>query len=89
MKRTARKKLQQSERRMKIWIQANRHLPERQFIEELKRKLVRHYNYFGLRRHEKALGRFYSFCIECAFEWGSTGEAESAAASTGPSSRRR
>jgi hypothetical protein len=40
MKRTARKKLQQAKRRIKIWIKANRHLPGRQFIKELNRKLV-------------------------------------------------
>ena len=69
MKRTARKKLQQAKRRMKIWIRANRHLPGRQFIKELNRKLVGHYNYFGLRSNEKARGAFYSFSIDCAFKW--------------------
>jgi group II intron reverse transcriptase/maturase len=69
MKRTARKKLQQAKRRIKIWIKANRHLPGRQFIKELNRKLVGHYNYFGLRSNEKALGSFYSFSIACAFKW--------------------
>jgi len=56
MKRTARKKLQQAKRRMKQWIKFNRHLPGRQFIKELNRKLVGHYNYFGIRSNEKALG---------------------------------
>jgi hypothetical protein len=69
MKRTARKKLQQAKRRIKIWIKANRHLPGRQFIKELNRKLVGHYNYFGLRSNEKALGSFYSFSIGCAYKW--------------------
>jgi RNA-directed DNA polymerase len=69
MKRTARKKLQQAKRRMKIWIRANRHLPGRSFIKELNRKLVGHYNYFGLRSNEKALGSFYNFAIACAFKW--------------------
>ena len=69
MKRTVRKKLQQAKRRMKLWIRFNRHLPGRQFIKELNRKLVGHYNYFGLRSNEKALGSFFSHAIRCAFKW--------------------
>jgi RNA-directed DNA polymerase len=69
MKRTARKKLQQAKRRMKIWIKFNRHLPGRQFIKELNRKLVGHYNYFGIRSNEKALNSYFSYTIETAFKW--------------------
>ncbi len=64
MKRTARKKLRQAKKRMKLWIRSNRHLPGRQFIKELNRKLVGHYNYFGLRSNETSLNRFYSWTIE-------------------------
>ena len=69
MKRTARKKLQQARRRMKLGIKANRHLPGRQFIQALNRKLVGHYNYFGLRSNEAALNSFYHYTIACAFKW--------------------
>ncbi|MEN8132316.1 MAG: hypothetical protein ABFS45_19485 [Pseudomonadota bacterium] len=69
MKRTARKKLQQAKRRMTIWIRANRHVPGRQFIKELNRKLVGHYNYFGLRSNEKSVNSFYTWTIACAFKW--------------------
>jgi len=69
MKRTARKKLRQAKKRMKQWIRANRHLPGRQFVKELNRKLVGHYNYFGIRSNEKAVGSFFSHAIECAFKW--------------------
>jgi RNA-directed DNA polymerase len=69
MKRTARKKLQQAKRRMKQWIRANRHLLGRQFIKELNRKLVGHYNYFGLRSNEKSLHSFYGWTIQCAYKW--------------------
>ncbi len=56
-------------RRMKQWIRANRHLPGRQFVKELNRKLVGHYNYFGIRSNEKAMGSFFTHAIECAFKW--------------------
>lgn len=69
MKRTARTKLQQAKRRLKGWIRANRHLPGRAFIRELNRRLVGHYNYFGLRSNEQGLGSYYIFAIRCAFKW--------------------
>ena len=68
MKRTARKTMQRVKQRMKRWIRANRHLPGRQFIKELTRKLVGQYNYFGLRSNEKALGSYFSHTIRCAFK---------------------
>ena len=69
MKRTARKKLQQAKRRMKLWIRANRHLRGRQFIKALNRKLVGHYNYFGLRSNEKSLHSYYVWTVRSAFKW--------------------
>jgi len=69
MKRTARKKLRHAKQRIKLWIKANRHLAGRQFVLGLNRRLVGHYNYFGLRSNEQALGSFYHWTIECAFKW--------------------
>jgi len=69
MKRTARKKLQGAKRRMKVWIRANRHLPGREFIIGLNRRLVGHYNYFGLRSNLKSLNSFYIWSVRCAFKW--------------------
>jgi group II intron reverse transcriptase/maturase len=69
MKRTARKTLQRVKRRLTQWIKANRHQPGRLFIKALNRKLVGHYNYFGLRSNEKALHSYYGHAIETAFKW--------------------
>ncbi len=69
MKRTARKKLQGAKRRMKEWIKAERHLPGRKFIKALNRKLIGHYNYYGVRSNEGSLGSFFSFTIRCAYKW--------------------
>jgi len=69
MKRTARKKLHMAKRRMKQWIKANRHLPGRQFIKELNRKLVGHYNYFGVRSNGDSMNNFYQHAIGCAYKW--------------------
>ena len=69
MKRTARKTLRRAKQRIKEWIKTNRHLPGRQFIKELNRKLEGHYNYFGLRSNETWLNRFYNWTIETAYKW--------------------
>lgn len=69
MKRTARKKLQQAKRRIKLWIKANRHLPVRQFVRQLNRKLVGHYNYFGVRSNGDSVNSYYHHAIGCAFKW--------------------
>lgn len=69
MRRTARKKLQGACRRIKMWIRANRHLGGREFIAGLNRRLLGHYNYYGLRGNSRSLWRFYQWAIECAFKW--------------------
>ena len=67
--RTARKKLQQAKRTLTGWIKANRHLPGKTFIQALNRKLVGHYNYFGLPGNEHSLSSFFQHATERAFKW--------------------
>jgi RNA-directed DNA polymerase len=69
MKRTARKSLQRAKQKVKEWIKANRHLPGRRFVKELNRRLIGHYNYFGLRTNSQALGTFFHVAMGCAFKW--------------------
>ncbi len=69
MRRTARKKLQGACRRIKEWIKENRHLKGRQFITALNRRLIGHYNYYGLIGNKQSLNRYYNWAIECAFKW--------------------
>ena len=54
---------------MKEWIKAKRHLEGRLFIKALNRKLVGHYNYYGVRSNEQSLNSFFSFTIRCAYKW--------------------
>ncbi len=69
MRRTARGKLQAACRRIKEWVKLNRHLPGRDFIDGLNRRLRGHYNYYGLRGNARSLWRFYQWAIECTFKW--------------------
>lgn len=69
MRRTARKKLQAACKQVKEWVKLNRHLPGREFITGLNRRLRGHYNYYGLRGNSRSLWRFYQWAIECSFKW--------------------
>lgn len=69
MKRTARKRLQRAKRRIKVWIRENRHLKGRYFIRALNRKLIGHYNYYGVRSNEKSLGSYFQRAVDYAFKW--------------------
>ncbi len=69
MRRTARKKLQSACRRIKEWVRLNRHLKGREFIAGLNRRLLGHYNYYGLRGNSRSLWHFFQWAIECSFKW--------------------
>jgi len=69
MRRTARRKLQAACRRIKEWVKLNRHLPGREFIAGLNRRLLGHYNNYGLHGNSRSLWRFYQWAIECSFKW--------------------
>ena len=68
-RRTARKKLRGAVQRLKDWIKGHRHLPGRDFIKGLNRRLVGHYNYYGLRGNSRDLWRFFQTATEYAFKW--------------------
>ena len=69
MRRTKPKRLQIAIAKVKDWVRENRHLKGRQFILGLNRKLVGHYNYFGVKSNERAVRRFYNEAIESAYKW--------------------
>jgi len=69
MRRTSRRKLQAACKWIKEWVKLNRHLPGQEFIAGLNRRLLGHYNYYGLRGNSRPLWRFYQWAIECSFKW--------------------
>lgn len=69
LKRTARRKLHQAKRRMRLWIKASRHLPVAKFLRGLNRRLVGHYAYFSLPSNEGGVKSFYQHTIEHVFKW--------------------
>lgn len=69
MRRTARKRLQGACRRIKAWMQQNRHLPGRDFFQRVNARLRGHYNYYGLRGNSRSLHRFFNWAMDWTFTW--------------------
>jgi len=69
MRRTARKRLQRAMRSTTEWIKSHRHLPGKEFIKALNRRLIGHYNYYGLRGNASDLWRYYTATVGAAFKW--------------------
>lgn len=58
-RKTARKRLNRSLKAIHQWCRTHRHRPMREQYEELSRKLIGHYNYYGIRGNFKALQQFF------------------------------
>jgi group II intron reverse transcriptase/maturase len=67
--RTARQKLQRACKRIKEWIQANRHAPGQAFFNGLNARLRGHYRDYGVHGNAGALSRFFDWARPCAFKW--------------------
>jgi hypothetical protein len=50
-------------------LKFNRHLIGEEFITALNRRLVGHYNYYGVKSNERSVKRFFDEAIESAFKW--------------------
>jgi len=60
IRKTACKRLNRSLKAIGVWCKKYRHRPLEWQCRELGRKLVGHYNYYGIRGNFKSLGRFYN-----------------------------
>ena len=54
---------------MKAWLKAARHLPKKQFLKTLKRKLIGHYNYYYVRGNSRSLWSYYNEVIKLTKKW--------------------
>lgn len=69
MRRTARKKLQSSLKRIKVWIRENRHKKKQWLFTTLNTKLLGHYHYYGVRGNSRSLWEFYDEVMKMLFKW--------------------
>ena len=69
IRRVARRKVQGAMQRTKDWIKSHRHLPGREFVRGLNRRINGRYNYYGLRGNSHGLWSFYKTAVESTFKW--------------------
>ena len=58
-RKTSRKKQKTKIAKMKMWIRQRMHKPLKETIKSLNRKLVGHYNYYGITDNSKSIHAFY------------------------------
>lgn len=68
-RRTSRKKLQASLKRMKEWIRENRTRPAPEIMRDLGRKLLGYFRYYGITDNGYKLREFYSHALSLLFKW--------------------
>ena len=61
-RKTAKKKQRQKIKEFKIWIKNNRNRPLAEIMETVKRKLIGHYNYYGITDNFKSINN-YAFAV--------------------------
>ena len=65
----SKKKFKQKVQEFKIWIKANRNKPLKEIISTVSRKLIGHYNYYGITDNSESLSRFLFEITELLFKW--------------------
>lgn len=57
-RKTSKKKFKQKVQEFKCWIKENRHRPLKEIMETVKRKLIGHYNYYGITDNSVMLKKY-------------------------------
>ena len=68
-RKTSRKKFKQKVQEFKIWIKENRNLSLEKIMNTYKRKLIGHYNYYGITDNILALTRYTYETNKILFKW--------------------
>ena len=69
LRRTAPKKQQAAEKRIRDWIKKSRHLPGRDFITGVRQRLQGHFNYYNVISNKDGLTMFHRITIIAIFKW--------------------
>ena len=67
--KTSKKKMKVKRKEFKMWMKENMHKPVYEIMETIKRKLIGHYNYFGITDNYHMIQKFYSRSIQILFKW--------------------
>jgi len=68
-KRTARKSLRKSQKRLSLWCKENRHLKIPELFKALNAKLRGYYNYFGVYGDLRSLNTFYLYAVRALWKF--------------------
>lgn len=68
-RKTCKKKFKQKIQEFKIWIKQNRNEPINIIMETVKRKLVGHYNYYGITDNSKMIEKYYYEILGLMMKW--------------------
>ena len=69
MRKTSAKKFKTRVKEFNLWAKANRHLPERDFVETVRRKLIGHYNYYGVSDNYRSINKYRELVIKLIQKW--------------------
>lgn len=68
-RKTSKKKFKQKLQEFKIWIKNNRDRKIKELIPTIKKKLIGHYNYYGINDNYKSLNRYLHEVKRLLFKW--------------------
>ena len=68
-RKTSRKKLKQKVKSMKFWLKENRNKSLKEIMPTLKKKLIGHYNYYGITDNSKMLEVFVNLTLGMLYKW--------------------
>lgn len=68
-RKTSKKKFKQKVQEFKVWIKENRNKPLKEIMETIKRKIIGHYNYYGITDNIDSLARYLFEITKLLFKW--------------------
>lgn len=68
-RKTSKKKFKQKVQEFKVWIKDNRNKPLKEIMATVKRKLIGHYNYYGITDNSTSINNYYFEIEKLLFKW--------------------
>jgi len=69
LRKTSPKKFRNKVKEFKRWARQNRHLPEKEFVDAVRRKLNGHYQYYGVSDNYSGIASFYMAVERLMWKW--------------------
>ena len=69
MRKTSQKKFKTKVKEFKVWIRYNRHLAEEELVNTIQKKLLGHYNYYGVSDNFRGISAYYRTILRLILKW--------------------